>query len=135
MAQADEDSLRERIEVIEEAYEFMLAFAAQGLSEAEGAGSASQIRSVLERAAKGLDGLAAHVAGIVEKRQVTRGAAAYREFIQVLERDSGASLAAVHLVLTQSSISAQLIDNLNAWIHLRALLTDLFLMDEILKRE
>ncbi len=35
--------------------------------------------------------------------------------------------------LTQPSISSQLIDNLNASIHLRALLTDLFLVDEILK--
>jgi len=39
----------------------------------------------------------------------------------------------VHLVLVQPSISSQLVDNLNASIHLRALLTDLFLIDEILK--
>jgi hypothetical protein len=32
-----------------------------------------------------------------------------------------------------SSISAQLIDNLNASIHLRALLTDLFLLGEVVK--
>jgi hypothetical protein len=32
------------------------------------------------------------------------------------------------------SISSQLIDNLNASIHLRALLTDLFLLDEILRK-
>jgi hypothetical protein len=36
-------------------------------------------------------------------------------------------------VLAQPSISSQLIDNLNASIHVRALLTDLFLIDEILK--
>ena len=40
---------------------------------------------------------------------------------------------AVELVLAQPAISSQLIDNLNANIHLRALLTDLFLIDEILK--
>ena len=39
------------------------------------------------------------------------------------------------LVLAQPSISSQLIDNLNASIHLRALLTDLFLIDEILKSQ
>ena len=33
------------------------------------------------------------------------------------------------------TISSQLIDNLNASIHLRALLTDLFLFDEILKAQ
>ena len=36
-------------------------------------------------------------------------------------------------MLAQPSISSQLIDNLNASIHLRALLTDLFVVDEILK--
>ena len=41
--------------------------------------------------------------------------------------------AAVHLVLAQPAISSQLVDNLNASIHLRALLTDLFLIDEVLK--
>ena len=38
-----------------------------------------------------------------------------------------------NLALAQPAISSQLIDNLNASIHLRALLTDLFLIDEILK--
>jgi len=38
-------------------------------------------------------------------------------------------------VLAQSSISSQLIDNLNASIHLRALLTDLFLISEVVKRK
>jgi hypothetical protein len=36
-------------------------------------------------------------------------------------------------VLAQPSINSQLIDNLNASIHVRALLTDLFLLDEALK--
>jgi hypothetical protein len=51
----------------------------------------------------------------------------------VLEHDARASLAAIELVRTQPSISSQLIDNLNASIHLRALLTDLFLLDALLK--
>ncbi len=51
----------------------------------------------------------------------------------MLARDARDSLAAVQLVLAQPAISSQLIDNLNASIHLRALLTDLFLIDEILK--
>jgi len=38
------------------------------------------------------------------------------------------------LVLAQKSISSQLVDNLNASIHVRALLTDVFLIDEALKR-
>ena len=53
----------------------------------------------------------------------------------MLNRDAGDARAAIGLVLAQPSISSQLIDNLNASIHLRALLTDLFLIDEIVRPE
>jgi hypothetical protein len=43
------------------------------------------------------------------------------------------ALGALRLVLARADISSQLIDNLNASIHLRALLTDLFVVDEALK--
>jgi len=52
-------------------------------------------------------------------------------FVAVLGRDARNSSAVVDLVLAQPAISSQLIDNLNASIHLRALLTDLFLITEI----
>jgi hypothetical protein len=51
----------------------------------------------------------------------------------VVARDARDASAAIRLVLAQPSISSQLVDNLNASIHLRALLTDLFLIDEVLK--
>ena len=51
----------------------------------------------------------------------------------VIDRDARDAQAAVQLVLAQPSISSQLVDNLNASIHLRALLTDLFLIDEVFK--
>jgi hypothetical protein len=56
----------------------------------------------------------------------------YQAFIAVLDRDAQAAL---RLVLAQRSLSSQLVDNLNASIHLRTLLTDLFLIDEILKTQ
>jgi len=39
----------------------------------------------------------------------------------------------LRLVLGQPGISSQMIDNINASIHVRALLTDVFIVDEILK--
>jgi hypothetical protein len=56
----------------------------------------------------------------------------YNAFLTVLDRDAQDSLAAIDLVLAQPTISSQLVDNLNASVHLRALLTDLFLMSDIL---
>jgi hypothetical protein len=121
------EALAERCDVIEETYEFMLAYAAQGVTGEDGTGKGGQIRHFLERAAKALSGLSAAYAAAVGQSDV------YRAFQAVLDRDAQDSLAAIHLVLAQPAISSQLIDNLNASIHLRALLTDLFLIDEILK--
>ncbi|HEV2200976.1 MAG TPA: hypothetical protein VGR73_14245 [Bryobacteraceae bacterium] len=123
--------LADRCNTIEECYEYMLAYAGQGVAGEEGGGS--QIRDFLTRAAAALTGLADAYETAV-KRESFEPAAPYHAFLTVLARDAQDSLAAVELVLAQPRISSQLIDNLNASIHLRALLTDLFLIDEILKR-
>ena len=57
----------------------------------------------------------------------------HRDFERVMGEDAAKALAAVRLVLAQPGISSQLVDNLNASLHLRALLTDVFLVDEVLK--
>jgi hypothetical protein len=51
-------------------------------------------------------------------------------FADVLDRDAASTRAAVRLALAHPSIGSQLVDNLNGSIHLRAVLTDLFLLDE-----
>jgi hypothetical protein len=51
-------------------------------------------------------------------------------FLAVLKQDTANALAVVRLVLAQPRLSSQLIDNLNANIHLRTVLTDVFLLDE-----
>lgn len=125
-------NLENRCNAIEECYEFMLAYAAQGLAEDAGSQAGAQIREFLRRAVSALSGLGDAFAQEVA-RDGLQPAQRYTAFIEVLDRDAANSLAAVELVLAQPAISSQLIDNLNASIHLRALLTDLFLLDEILK--
>jgi hypothetical protein len=127
------DELKERCGRIEECYEFMLAYAAQGLRTEPGGGG-SQVRTLLTRCDAALDGLGDVLAQIVRGEQL-RPAEKYDAFIAMLNRDASDARAAVGLVLAQPSISSQLIDNLNASIHLRALLTDLFLIDEIVRAE
>jgi hypothetical protein len=53
--------------------------------------------------------------------------------VRVVERDVEGAQAAIQLVLAQASIGSGIIDNLNASTHLRAVLTDLFLLDDVLK--
>jgi len=127
------DELKNRCEKIEECYEFMLAYAAQGLRTEPGGGG-SQVRTLLTRCDQALDGLGDVLAAIVRSEKL-EPVDKYDAFIAMLNRDASDARAAVGLVLAQPSISSQLIDNLNASIHLRALLTDLFLIDEIVRAE
>ena len=110
----------------------MLAYASQGLPNEQGSVSGSQIRQFLNRCDGGLSGLAELLSEYV---RATRGdhAPPHLAFIRVLARDAADAQAAIQMVLAQPSIGSQMIDNLNASMHLRALLTDLFLIDEILK--
>lgn len=124
--------LRDRIDRIEETYEFMLAYAAQGLTaEQEATQSGTQLRRYLEQTDRALTGIADLLNNLVEQEKLD-AAEQYHAFANVLEWDARAAQATVRLVLSQRAISSQLVDNLNASIHLRALLTDLFVIDEIL---
>jgi hypothetical protein len=123
----------ERFEAIEECYEFMLAYAAQGLSSDEGSASGRQVREFLNRAAGALTGLAGSCARAM-REEGERGDR-LEAFLAVLDRDARDSLAAMELVLAQPAISSQLIDNLNASMHLRALLTDVFLVGEVFRTQ
>jgi hypothetical protein len=119
-------NLDERIDAIEAGYEFMLAYAAQGRVSDKGGGVASELRDYLGRMETALDGLGNAIA----ERLNAEGAQA---FVDAAATDAERALAIVRLVLAKEAISSQLIDNVNASIHLRALLTDLFVIDESLK--
>ena len=124
--------LNRRCDAIEECYEFMLAYAGQGLASDGGGGKGGQIREYLQKCDSALTGLADFLTGFVARLNV-ESMAPYGAFMAVIDRDARDARAAVGLVLAQTSISSQLVDNLNASIHLRALLTDLFLIDEVFK--
>ena len=125
------DELRKHIDTIEESYEFFLAYAAQGLSGVSGgAATGGELREYLTRTDEALGALMEGMGGAVEGLEP---ADAYRDVGKVIERDAGDTRSAVRLVMAQQAVSSQLVDNLNASIHFRALLTDLFLFDEVLK--
>jgi hypothetical protein len=126
--------ISDRCDVVEECYEFMLAYAAQGLPSDQGSKSGEQVREFLQRAVKALTGLA-ETCAVAVKEEGLEPADKYLAFLAVLDRDARDSLAAIELVLAQPAISSQLVDNLNASIHLRALLTDLFLVGEIVRKQ
>jgi hypothetical protein len=122
---------RDRTGKIEECYEYMLAYAARGLpSDAAGA-SDGQMRQLLSQAVEALSGLPDAYRAAIDEADGLQPVDRHHAFLEVLRRDSLNALAAMQLVLGQPAISSPIVDNLNASSHLRALLTDLFLIDEI----
>ncbi len=122
----------EHSDAIEECYEFMLAYAAQGHPADSGDARGAKIREVLTRAATAIAALAREYVEYVRDQQL-EPAEKYLSIVNVLERDAQNSVASIDLVLAQPSISSQLVDNLNASIHLRALLTSSFLVGEVIR--
>jgi len=112
-------SLQDNIEAIESGYEFLLAYAAQGRETDEGPGGSEARRT--------LTSMKDAAAAIADTLSGDDG-----EFSAVVVDDARKSSAAISLVLAQAKISSELVDNLNASIHVRALLTDLFLLGDTL---
>jgi len=125
--------LKKRIDIIEESYEFMLAYAAQGLDGDESSKSGGELRRLLSKCDDAMTGLADFFRGVVENEKLDPKES-FERFIDVMEQDIEKASAGLRLTLAQPSISSQLVDNLNASIHLRTLLTDIFLVDEIVKK-
>jgi len=122
---ADGGDLAHRIEDIEEAYEFMLGYAAQGHQRGR---EGDHIRDFLKRLDAALDGIGAAATTAALAKGVD--GAIMRAYAATLDDDARKARVELQLALMQRAIGSQLVDNLNASIHLRALLTDLFLIDE-----
>jgi hypothetical protein len=122
--------LTRRIEVIEAGYEYLLAYAAQGRQD--DTGSEVRVRlTAMKEALHGLGPLVAQRAGESSAAASMNAAA----FLSAVDTDAHVAEGAISFVLSRPAISSLLIDNLNASIHVRALLTDLFLVDQALRTD
>ena len=125
--------LRVRIDAIEDGYEFFLAYAAQGITDESADAADEQVRGFLRGFAEALDGLADAFRGALANREDAADddkGTATEAVLAVLDRDAQAAGAFVQFVMAQKTISSQLIDNLNGSIHIRALLTEVFVLGE-----
>jgi hypothetical protein len=123
-------SLADAIDSIEGAYEFTLAYAAQGRRVEEDDGGFG-VRHHLKRAEAALSFIVAAPPATLGARAPSEAATA---FLDVVKADAARARTIVRFALDQRSIGSQMTDNLNASIHIRALLTDLFLLDESLRQ-
>jgi len=121
-----------RCDAIEGCFEYNLAWAAKGVNGDEPGLSTVELRHSLIGAVDAIQGLGQSFRAAIEQAGL-KPAVRYTDFIDILERDAKDAQVTIELVLAQPVISSQLIDNLNASLHLRSVLTDLFLIDELMK--
>lgn len=111
-------TLADLIDVIESGYEFLLAYAAQGRQSDDAGGGKSEVRQTLEGMHEAAGRIAEELAG------------SDHEFAGIVVEDCRKARAAIALVTAQQALASELVDNLNVSVHLRTLLTDLFLLSE-----
>jgi len=123
------------IDSIERAYEYLLAYAAQGRRDDAG----TEARSTLETLHSALVDIGPRANAAFASASTAANAAASATasadigaYLAAVEQDARIARGAVGLVLSRPQIGSLLVDNLNASVHLRALLTDAFLLDQAL---
>lgn len=110
--------IEDDIETIESGYEFLLAYAAQGRPAQKETGPGPHARPTLQGISNAMQNIA------------TAFASSKDAFEQVIAEDCRKAGAALGFILAQKYIGSEMVDNLNASIHLRAVLTNLFLYSE-----
>lgn len=122
-ALAQAAALRAAFDQIEESYEFLLAYAAQGRKhETEEGGGESQVRQYARRFHTALGDMSETLKGGL-------GSPEGQPFIARFQSDIEVVRSILGLLLARPSISSDMIDNTNGLIAMRALLTDIFFVD------
>lgn len=121
----DPAAIRQNIEIVEEAYEFMLAYAAQGRVE-EGAGpDGTHIRTFLKRFAEAAGDIGSQAKAVIAGENSDGDA-----LLDSFQRDSDTVLSVLRLLLGRDNITSEMVDNTNGLIVMRSYLTTLFFIDK-----
>ena len=108
--------LKENIEIIEAGYDSLLAYAAQGRIDEDRSHPGPYASDTLKAMQAALDGVRSALDPNADP------------FYQVLHNDIDNAQALIAFVLNSPPLSSEAVDNLNVSIHLRTLLTDVFVL-------
>ena len=116
--------IREEIEKVEEAYEYMLAYAAQGRAD-EGEGAEGvEIRIFIKQFLSSIEVLA----GSLES--LSKSSVELKTYIDSFKGESDIMASVLKIILANDNISSEVIDNANGLISVRSYLTSLFFIDK-----
>jgi len=116
--------IRKNIELVEEAYEFMLAYAAQGRVD-EGAGpDGAHIRTFLTQFSDATDRI------IEDLNKLSKPNGEMGTFINSAKSDAETVKSVMSIMLQKGNISSEMVDNANGLITVRSYQTALFFIDK-----
>ena len=116
-------TLSQHIETIEAGYEFLLAYAAQGRIDEDRSQPGPHASDTLKAMQAALNGLKSALDPNADP------------FHRVVHNDIDNAQALIAFVLNSPPLSSEAVDNLNVSIHLRTLLTDVFVLSARLGNE
>ena len=120
------ETVRTHIERVEEAYEFMLAYAAQGRSDEGGGPDGAHIRTFLAQ----FDAAVGAILGELDSVPGAKGQT--RAFLDGLRADSAIVASVLRSMLARDQVTSEVVDNANGLISVRSYLTALFFLDKAL---
>lgn len=125
------DSFQQAVEQAEEAYEFMISFAGQGVGRKEQQPEDSdQIRHFLRQLKTALTEGCGHAARIPEDHDI-HGEEEYILFVDQLQTEIETAILALDLLCAQEKITSSQVDDLNGLVSFQSIIMKLFFIDDL----
>jgi hypothetical protein len=122
---------QEEVERVEEAYEFMISFAGQGLGrEEQTEGDAEEIRSYLLQLRDGLEAGVEAAADIPDEEDVA-GAEEYETFVDGLAEEIEEATLILDLLAAQDLVTSAQVDDINGMSVFQSIVMKFFFLDDL----
>ena len=123
-------ALQDHIESAEEAYEFLISFAGQGLDRQQPPGITEEVRDYVEQLAAAFVDAHAAAVTIAEEHDLD-GETEYRAMLDRLESEIDEARTVLALLAAQDVITSAQVDNLNGMSVFQSVVMKFFFLDEL----
>lgn len=120
------------VDRVEEAYEFMISFAGQGIGREVQTSTSEDVRGYLKQLRDGLAD-AIDAARAIPDEFDLQGVDAFERVIDELEREHQEAHDIIELLIAQDKITSQQVDNINGMSVFQSVMMKLFFLDELTK--
>lgn len=125
-------ALQDHIEAAEEAYEFLISYAGQGLDHDLPEGMSTEVRDYLEQLDEALGAAHGAAVAIADEHELA-GESDYRSMLRRLDDEIDEARTVLQLLAAQEVITSAQVDNMNGMAVFQSVVMKLFFLDELTK--